>query len=81
MGGWALLLYLGLVPTALAYGLFFLEMRGATATVASVGALAEPLTSSVLAMLAFGERLGTPGIQGATLLIGAMLFLCRNDGA
>lgn len=78
--GWALLLYLGLVPTALAYGLFFHGMRRATATVASIGALAEPLTSTVLALLLFGEQLGALGLLGATLLIGAMLFLFRNDG-
>jgi drug/metabolite transporter, DME family len=77
--GWALLLYLGLVPTALAYGLFFNGMRGATATVASIGALAEPLTSTLLAMIIFGERLGTLGLLGATLLVGTMLFLYRND--
>ncbi|HEX2986964.1 MAG TPA: EamA family transporter [Chloroflexota bacterium] len=79
--GWALLIYLGLVPTALAYGLFFHGMRGATATVASIGALAEPLTSTLLAMLIFGEQLGTLGLLGATLLIGTMLFLYRNDSA
>ncbi len=73
--GWALLLYLGLVPTALAYGLFFHGIRGATATVASIGALAEPLTSSALAMVIFGERLGPLGLLGGALLIGTMLFL------
>ena len=80
LAGWGLLLYLGLVPTALAYGLFFHGMRRATATVASIGALAEPLTSSALAMLIFGERLGALGLLGAMLLIGTMLFLYRNDG-
>ncbi len=80
LGGWLLLAYLGLVPTALAYALFFHGMRAATATVASIGALAEPMTSTMLAMLIFSERLGTLGILGATLLIGAMLFLYRNDG-
>lgn len=79
--GWTLLVYLGLVPTALAYGIFFHGMRYATPAVASIGTLAEPLTASVLAMLIFGERLGTKGLVGAALLIGAMVFLYRNSSS
>ncbi len=75
-----LLLYLGVVPTALAFGLFFWGMREATATVASIGALAEPLTASVLAVLIFGEQMGTLGLLGAALLVGAMLLLYMNHG-
>lgn len=79
--GWTLLLYLGLVPTALAYGMFFHGMRHATPTVASIGTLAEPLTASVLALLIFGEQLGTNSLVGAVLLIGAILFLYRDGSS
>jgi len=75
---WGLFLYLGLVPTALAYGLFFHGMKTATASAASVATLAEPLTSTGLAVLIFGERLGSLGLLGAALLISAITFLYRS---
>jgi drug/metabolite transporter, DME family len=78
--GWALLLYLGLVPSALAYGLFLTGMRSTTATVASVLTLVEPLTATVLAVVLFGERLGALGLLGAALLLGAILVLALTSG-
>lgn len=76
--GWSLLLYLGIVPTALGYLLFFYGLRYATATVASTVNLLEPLTSTVLAWLLFDERLGPAGLLGAALLLGAMALLLRG---
>jgi DME family drug/metabolite transporter len=73
--GWLLLLHLGLLPTALAYGLFLAGLRHTTATVASVVTLIEPLTSTLLAWLLFGERLGSLGFVGAVLLFGAIVLL------
>jgi DME family drug/metabolite transporter len=66
------LLYLGLVPTALAYWLFLNGLRHTPATTASILTLAEPLTSTVLAALLFGERLAPLGLLGAALLLAAM---------
>jgi DME family drug/metabolite transporter len=77
---WLLLVYLGVVPTALAYTLFFHGMRQVTATVASIVSLLEPLTATVLAWLVFGERLGTWGLLGAVLLLGALLRLLYTGG-
>lgn len=76
--GWSLLLYLGLVPTALGYLLFFYGLRDTTATVASTINLLEPLTSAILAWLLFDERLGAAGLLGAALLLGAMALLLRD---
>lgn len=73
--GWALLVYLGLVPTAFAYVLFLAGMRHTTATFASVITLLEPLTSTLLAWLLFGERLGPLGLLGVALLLGAIGLL------
>jgi DME family drug/metabolite transporter len=73
--GWALLTYLGLVPTALAYALFISGLRDVPATVATVATLLEPFTSAVLAWFLLGERLGRLGILGAILLGSAMLML------
>ncbi len=78
--GWALLAYLGLVPTALAYTLFFSGMRSVSATVASVATLLEPLTSTVLARFVFGERLGAAGWIGACFL-GAAMATLLSEGA
>lgn len=75
MVGWTLLLHLGLIPTALAYWLFLAGMRTTTATAASITTLIEPLTSTVLAALLFGERLGPLGLLGALLLLGALGLL------
>jgi DME family drug/metabolite transporter len=70
--GWAMLVYLGSVPSALAYSLFLIGMRSVTATLASISMLMEPLTAAVLAWLLFGERLGPLGFAGAALLLGAI---------
>lgn len=76
---WSLLLYLGLVPTALAYLLFFTGMRTTPATVASILSLMEPLTATLLAWAVFGERLSALGLAGGALLLGALLILVRNE--
>ncbi|AWK86005.1 DMT family transporter [Azospirillum thermophilum] len=76
---WSLLLYLGLVPTALAYVLFFTGMRTTPATVASILSLMEPLTATVLAWALFGEQLSVFGLAGGALLLGALLMLFRNE--
>jgi len=77
--GWALLLYMGLLPTALGYGLFLAGMRHTTATVATIATLVEPLTSTTLAWLLFGERLGRLGLLGGALLLGAIGLLYRDS--
>jgi DME family drug/metabolite transporter len=77
--GWALLLHLGLVPTALAYVLFFFGMRSTTATIASIVTLVEPLTAAILGWAIFGERLGPLSFLGAAMLVAAMLILSRRE--
>ncbi|HEU4322402.1 MAG TPA: DMT family transporter [Roseiflexaceae bacterium] len=73
--GWALLVYLGVVPTTLAYVLFMAGIRHVSATVASIITLLEPLTAAALAWLFFGERLGGTALLGAALLLGAIIVL------
>lgn len=76
---WSLLVYVGLVPTAVAYTLFFLGMRGVKASTASILTMLEPLTATVLAWLVFGERLASSGLVGAVLLLIAIVFLYRGE--
>jgi len=80
--GWSLLVYLGVIPTALAYVLFITGMRHTTATVASTATLIEPLTSTILAWLVFGEHFSPMGSVGVALLVGSLvlLFRCGSSG-
>lgn len=73
--GWSLLIYLGIIPTALAYVLFITGMRSTTATVASISTLLEPLIATILAWLIFGERFSPMGFAGVALLSGSLLIL------
>lgn len=77
---WAVLLYLGLGTTSLAYALFLLGLRRVTMTASSVLVLIEPLTAAVLAWALFGERLGPLGAVGAALLLGAVALLSLREG-
>ncbi len=79
LASWAVLLYLGCIPTALAFVVFLAGMRMTTATVASVLTLIEPLTGTTLAWLLFRERLGPFGWVGAVLLLGALAIIYRDE--
>jgi drug/metabolite transporter, DME family len=76
--GWLLLVYLGVVPTALAYVVFGAGLARVTATAAGVATLLEPLTAAALGVLVFGERLGIAGWAGAALLLAALALLARS---
>jgi DME family drug/metabolite transporter len=72
---WLILLYLGCIPTALAYGLFQVGMRSLSATMVSIVTLFEPLTAAFLAWILFGEKLSPLGLLGAMFLLGAMALI------
>ncbi len=76
--GWLILLYLSVVPTALAYALYVRGMRSVRATTAATISLLEPLGSALLAMLLLGERFTISGIVGAGLLIASIAILSRR---
>jgi DME family drug/metabolite transporter len=69
-----LLAYLGWVPTALAYGLFFVGLRGVPASSAAVVAVLEPVTATVLGVVVLGEGLAWSGVVGAALLCAAAVL-------
>lgn len=71
----SLVVYLGAIPTAAAYGLFFAGLRGTASGTASVLTLVEPLAATVLAVLLLGERLSTAQWAGGMLLMTAVLVL------
>jgi drug/metabolite transporter, DME family len=70
-----LLLYLGLVPTALAYLFFFIGMRRAPAAAASIVSLLEPLVATLLGTFLLREQMSVIGWTGAGLMLVGLLVL------
>jgi DME family drug/metabolite transporter len=79
--GWPWLLYLGIVATGAAYAAYTIGLRSVPASVAGIVSLLEPLTATFLGVWLFDERLGTAGIVGVLLLIGALALLAGNRAA
>jgi DME family drug/metabolite transporter len=73
------LLYLGLVPSALAYGLFFTGVRTVPGPVASIVTLLEPLTATALATAFLDERLAPGAVAGGLLLLAAVAGLYLRE--
>lgn len=76
---WGLILYMALVPTAVAYAVFLYALRFVTATASGILVLVEPLTAAILASLLFGEALGPWGLAGGGLLIAAVVLVSLPD--
>lgn len=76
--GWMLLIYLSIVPTAIAYALYVRGMRSVRATTAATITLLEPLGSALLAIVLLGERFTASGIVGAALLIASIVVIARQ---
>ncbi len=74
-GGLALALYLGAVPTALAYILFAHGLRQIGAGETATLTLAEPLTAALLGVIALGERPSVTAAAGAALVLGGLAVL------
>ncbi|MGX8700386.1 DMT family transporter [Caproiciproducens sp.] len=73
--GWLYIVYLGVVPSALAYALFQFGLRTCRATSASIASLLEPLVSTILSVLLLGERFSGVQLLGGVLLINAIVLL------
>jgi drug/metabolite transporter, DME family len=72
------LLFLGLVPTVLAYRWYFAGLTVVPSAVAAVIVLLEPVTAALIGVLAFGESLAPMVIGGAVLLLTAIVVLTRE---
>jgi DME family drug/metabolite transporter len=68
-------LFLGAVPTALAYVLFARGLRRLTPGETATLTLAEPLTATGLGLLVLGERPGAVVAVGAGLVLAGLLAL------
>jgi DME family drug/metabolite transporter len=73
------LVYLGVVPSALAYAFFFTGIKAVPGAVASIVTLLEPLTATALATAFLGERLSPAALAGGLLVLAAVagLYLHR----
>lgn len=80
-GGAALLAYLVLVPTLVAYSLFNRGLRGVRSSTAATLALIEPVVAASLAFLVLGERLGASGLVGAAMILLGLLVIVRSTAS
>jgi DME family drug/metabolite transporter len=74
-GGAALALFLGVVPTALAYVLFARGLQRLSAAETATLTLAEPLTATLLGVAVLAERLSAPAALGAGLVLAGLVVL------
>ena len=79
--GIALALFLGVVPTALAYLLFASGLKHLTASETATLTLAEPLTAAVLGAVVLAEHLSAPALAGAGLVLSALVALAIRPPA
>jgi drug/metabolite transporter, DME family len=73
----AVLLYLGVMTMALAYGLLYAGLRTTSGSAAVIATLVEPVTAALLAAWLLDERLGPLGVVGAVLILAAVAGLAR----
>jgi DME family drug/metabolite transporter len=78
-GGIGLAVFLGVVPTALAYLLFAHGLRRLTAAETATLTLAEPLTAALLGVAVLSEQLTLPAACGAGLVLAGMLALAAPE--
>jgi drug/metabolite transporter, DME family len=78
-GGAVMIIWLGLIPTALAYILYAKGLKGIAPGVASTLILAEPATATILAAVVLNESINLQGWAGiATVAIG-LTYLSRES--
>lgn len=74
------ILWLAVVTTVIAYGLFYAGLRSTPGSIAMILTLLEPVTAVVLAAVLLGEPLTVTGVLGGILLLGAVLLLYLAPG-
>jgi DME family drug/metabolite transporter len=79
--GIALALFLGIIPTAVAYLLFASGLRRLSASETATLTLAEPLTAGVLGAVVLAEPLSGPAVAGAGLVLAGLVALAARPPA
>ena len=76
--GAALVIYLAVFATLVAYSLFNRGLSGVRSSTASTLALIEPVVAAALAYALLGETLGLTGLLGAVLILLGLLLIVRS---
>lgn len=74
-------LYLGLVPTAVAYVLFARGLARLSAATVTTVVLAEPVVASLLGVLVLGEHLDAAKVLGCALVLAGLLVVATDRAA
>lgn len=69
------ILWLAVVATVIAYGLFYTGLKSTPGSIAMILTLLEPVTAVVLAAVLLGEPLTVANVLGGVFLLGAVLLL------
>ncbi|MDE1182176.1 DMT family transporter [Paraburkholderia sp.] len=78
--GWAVLIYMTLVPMGVCYLAWFATLRYLPAEVASIGMLMVPIMGIVAAALALGEPLGIKEVVAMALTLSGVMLALRKKG-
>ncbi|MCV3209432.1 DMT family transporter [Mesorhizobium sp. YC-39] len=77
---WPQLLVLGVFSTAVCFGIQTVAQRFTSASHAAVIVSAESVFGALGAALFLGERISSIGVLGATIMLGAILYLALSGG-
>ncbi|RZU24425.1 DME family drug/metabolite transporter [Kribbella rubisoli] len=79
LSAWLLIAYFGLIPTALAYTLFYKALTTLKASTTALIALIEPVVATALGLLLFQEHLTTTSLIGAAVLLAAIATRASHE--
>lgn len=77
--GMAVALHLGVLATAVSYGLFARGLKSINVGTAATLSLAEPFTAAILGVVILRERLGLLQVSGVVLLFSGLVFLALGE--
>lgn len=81
LDGWGALLFLALIPTLGGFASYTIGLTHLPASVASILAAFEPVTTAIIAFFLFGEVLDAPQLLGAGLILwGVIMLRPRESG-
>ena len=78
---WILLAAMALGPQLLGHGAFNYALKHVSATMIALAVLGEPIGSTILAWLLFGEAVGPLKLVGMSLLLGGIFLAARSESA
>ena len=75
LDGWTTLVFLALVPTLGGFGAYTIGLSHLPASVASILAAFEPVTTAIVAYFVFGETLDALQLTGAAMILASVVLL------